>query len=203
MPAPAALARLTALHDARTRHTPLRPPFPPDPQPDQCSGPRAARDRPSNDRPSRSGVRANREDGAGGAETRIPDGAGRRHLSRQRHRRLGGRAGEHTFTRRPRADGRDRPFRHALAEARRQARPGGRVPARRLAPRRRPGRDREAPARRRRPDDQGRLRRSQRDINRGDDAYRADPCGDRPHRPSRPAAGRYDLVARLDRLPPR
>ena len=36
------------------------------------------------------------------------------HLHRDRHRRLGSRAGQHAVARRPRADGGDRPVRHAV-----------------------------------------------------------------------------------------
>ena len=38
------------------------------------------------------------------------------HLHRDRHRRLGSRAGQHAVARRPRADGRNRPVRHAVEE---------------------------------------------------------------------------------------
>ena len=38
------------------------------------------------------------------------------HLHRDRHRRLGSRAGQHAVARRPGADGRDRPVRHAVEE---------------------------------------------------------------------------------------
>ena len=84
-----------------------------------------------------------------------------------------------------------------------EARPRGRVPARRLAPRRRPGSDREAAARRRRQAHQGGLRRAQRDLDRRRFAHRRSPEGDRRRRPSGALHGRHDLVARLDRLPAR
>ena len=45
------------------------------------------------------------------------------HLHGDRHRRLGSRAGQHAVAGRPRADGRDRPVRHAVEEHGRQARP--------------------------------------------------------------------------------
>ena len=44
--------------------------------------------------------------------------------------------------------------------------------------------------------------RPQRDLDRRDEPGRRDPQGHRPGRPSGPLHGRYDLLARLDRLPP-
>ena len=79
-----------------------------------------------------------------------------------------------------------------------------RLPARRLAARRRRRGDRGASSRA----DTAHaikavLRRAQRDLDRRDHAHPADPRGDRPRRPSGAADGRHDLVARLDRLPAR
>ncbi len=73
----------------------------------------------------------------------------------------------------------------------------------RLAPGRRPGGDRKTSARRRCARDQGGVRRAQRDVDRRDEPHRTDSRGDRPRRASRAAAGRHDLIARLDRLSPR
>ena len=59
------------------------------------------------------------------------------HLHRHRHRRLGGGAGQHALRRRPRADGGDRPVRHAVEEDGGEARPQAGVHRDRLAHRRR------------------------------------------------------------------
>ena len=81
------------------------------------------------------------------------------HLHRDRHRRLGSGAGQHAVARRPRADGRDRPVRHAVEEDGREARPQAGIHHDRLAHRRRPEGDRGASARGQGPRDQGGLRR--------------------------------------------
>ena len=72
------------------------------------------------------------------------------------------------------------------------------APGRRLRPRSKQRLRADGSAR-----DQGGLRRAQRDLDRRDDAHPADPRRDRPRRPSGAADGRHDLVAGLDRLPPR
>ena len=88
------------------------------------------------------------------------------HLHRDRHRRVGSRAGEHAVARRPRADGGDRPVRHAVEGHGREARPASRIHQDRLAHRRRPGRDRGASAQGHEQGDQGGLRPAQRDLHR-------------------------------------
>ena len=50
-----------------------------------------------------------------GHEAGLRDRGRRRHLPGLRHRRVGSGAGQHALARRPRADGRDRPLRHAVA----------------------------------------------------------------------------------------
>ena len=60
-----------------------------------------------------------------------------------------------------------------------------------------------AARRRHRPRDQGRLRGAQRDLDRRDQPGGRGARGDRRGRPPRAAARRHDLLARLDRLPPR
>ena len=125
------------------------------------------------------------------------------HLHRDRHRRVGGGAGQHALARRPRADGRDRPVRHAVEEHGREARPQARVHRDRLAHRRRPGGDRGPSAQGHEQGDQGGLRAAQRDLDRLPLADRRDPQGDRRRRPSGAVPGRHHLLARLDRLPPR
>ena len=126
------------------------------------------------------------------------------HLHRDRHRRLGSRAGQHAVARRQRADGRDRPVRHAVEEHGREARPQAGIHRDRLAHRRRSGRDRSASCAR------TRTTRSRRSASLHNEtstgcalADRRDPQGDRCGRAPGAADGRHHLVARLDRLSPR
>ena len=127
----------------------------------------------------------------------------RLHLSGLRHRRLGSRSGQHAVAGRPRADVRDRPFRHAVEEHGAEARPAAGVHRVGLARRRRCGSRRGAAARRPRACHQGRVHRPQRDLDGMRLRYRRGAQGDRrgaaPGAPPR----RHHLVARLDRLPPR
>ncbi|VXC03178.1 hypothetical protein NOCARDAX2BIS_400104 [Nocardioides sp. AX2bis] len=90
-----------------------------------------------------------------------------------------------------------------MADDGRRARPRGRDGGRRLAPRRRHRRRRRAPRSRHRPRDQGRLRGPQRDLDRRHQPDRRRAGGDGLGRPPGPAARRHDLLAGLDRLPPR
>ena len=121
-----------------------------------------------------------------------------------RHRRLGGGDRQHAVAGRQGADGRDRPFRHAVAADGRALGHRGRFHARRLAPRRRSGR-------RSRPscaeDTATRIKAVMvvhNETSTGvDQPHRRDPHRDRPRRPSGAADGRYDLLAGLDRLPAR
>ena len=129
--------------------------------------------------------------------------AGRGDLPRLRHRRLGGGPGQHAVGGRPGADVRDRAFRLAMARAGRAARPPGRLRRRRLAPWRRSGRRRGAAGRGPRPRHQGGHGRAQRDLDRRHQPHRCHPAGDRCGRASGAVHGRYDFLARLDRLPPR
>ena len=97
-----------------------------------------------------------------------------RHLSRVGHRRVGSGARQHAVARRPGADGRDRPFRDAVAEDGDEARARGRVHARRLAPRRRSAtRSRSALRADTRQAHQGGVRGAQRDLDRRHYAHRA------------------------------
>ena len=182
------------------------------PGPSPVPGSHPARAQPAHHRPPRARVRAPRQEGAERHAARVPDPPPGRHLSGVRHRRMGGRARQHDERRRCGADVRDRPFRVAVAQdgaaprararvpQRARHRPGDR-PAVELAPRR-PGRsDRGAPARRRRPCDQGGLRRPQRDIDRRDLRHRRGASRDRCGRPSGAADGRHDLRSRQRRLP--
>ena len=89
------------------------------------------------------------------------------------------RAGQHAVARRPRADGRDRPVRHAVEEDGRAARPQAGVHRDRLAQRRRSEGDRGQAPRGQEQGDQGGLRAAQRDLDRRADADRGDPQGDR------------------------
>ena len=75
--------------------------------------------------------------------------------------------------------------------------------ARRLAPRRRSGAIEARLARRPRARDQGGVRRAQRDLDRRHHPHRRGAPGDRRGAASGAAHGRHDLLARLDRLPPR
>ena len=114
-----------------------------------------------------------------------------------------GGSGQHAVARRPRADGRDRPVRHAVEEDGRAHRPQAGVHHHRLAPGRRSEGDRSQAARGQEQGDQGGLRPAQRDLDRRADADRGDPQGDRRRRPSGAVHGRHHLLARLGRLPPR
>ena len=114
------------------------------------------------------------------------------------------RAGQHAVARRPRADGGDRPVRHAVEEDGRAARPQARIHRDRLAHRRR------SRARSKRSCARTRTRRSRRSASCTTRprpaalvADRRDPQGDRRRRPSGAVHGRHHLLARLDRLPPR
>src|ERR1700682_395435 len=131
---PAATAREAYV---ATRRPSKRTSFPADTRSDECSGPSPARARPSYDRSSRAGVRAN----DAGDPRRIEKGVRLRRsggdLSRLGYRRVGGGAGEHAFSGRQGAHVRDRSLRDLVAQDGRQARAGGRLRARRLAKRRR------------------------------------------------------------------
>ena len=115
--------------------------------------------------------------------------------------RLGGGARQHAVARRSRADGRDRPVRDAVEARWRAPGPRGRLPRRRLAPRRRCGAIEE------------RLRDDAHAIKAVCVVHNETSTGSAPHPEVRAAIdargapgaadGRYDLVARLDRLPPR
>ncbi len=188
---------------AETRRPPERPPFPADPRADQRARPRAARARPSDDRPSRARVRAADPGNPRRPEARLPDRVADRHLSGVGHRRLGSGAGQHAVARRSRADVRDRPLRDAVAQDGRQARARRRLRSRRLAQRRRRRGGREQARRRQGARDQGGAGRAQRDLDRRDQRDPADPAGDRSRRSSGAVDGRHDLVAGLDRLPAR
>ena len=74
--------------------------------------------------------------------------------------------------------------------------------ARRLASRRRAGRDRGAAGRGPGARDQGGVRRAQRDVHRRHQPDSRRARRDRSRRPSGALHGRHDLLARLDRLPP-
>ena len=125
------------------------------------------------------------------------------HLHRDRHRRLGSRARQHAVARRPRADGGDRPVRHAVEEDGREHRAQAGIHQDRLAHRRRSERDRGHSAQGHEEGDQGGLRPAQRDLDRLPVADQRDPQGDQRRRPSGAVHGRHHLVARLGRLPPR
>ena len=125
------------------------------------------------------------------------------HLPQLGHRGLGGGAGERARARRSGAGLRDRALRRAVAGDGDAARAAGRARARRLAPRGRPG-GRAPTTRRRSPArDQGRHGRAQRDLDGRHESRGGGPRRDRCRRASGAAAGRHDLLARLDRLPPR
>ena len=67
-------------------------------------------------RPPRARVRRARPEGRRGHAAGLPDAASGGDLPGLGHRRLGSRAGQHDEPGRRRADGRDRPLRHAVAE---------------------------------------------------------------------------------------
>ena len=125
------------------------------------------------------------------------------HLHRDRHRRLGRRTRQHAVARRPRADGGDRPVRHAVEEDGRAARPQARIHHHRLAPGHRSEGGRSQAPRGQEQGDQGGLRPAQRDLDRRAHADRGDPQGHRRRRSSGAVHGRHHLLARLGRLPPR
>ena len=117
------------------------------------------------------------------------------------HGRVGGGAGQHAVPGRQGARVRDRALRHAVAGDGRAARPRGGLDPGRLAPRRRPRARRGGPARRpRRPRGDG---RPQRDVDGRHEPGGGGPRGDRRRGLGRAAARRHDLLARVDRLPPR
>ena len=131
------------------------------------------------------------------------DGAGR-HLSGVGHRRVGGGARQHAVARRPRADVRDRPVRHAVARDGRASSASSSTSSRAT------GAAASIPRWSRRSSPRTARTRSRRccvvhnetstGVTSRIPAIRA---GDRPRRPSRAADGRHDLVARVDRLPAR
>ena len=177
--------------------------LPADPRPDAAARPRAAGDGYAPHRPSRAGIRQARQALPRRHQDHLQDHQPGDHLHRDRHGRVGGGAGQHTFARRPRADGRDRPIRDAVEGDGGEARPEARVHSRRLAHRRRCGQNRRASAQGQGARDQGGVRAAQRDRDRLPVARRADPQGDQRRRTSGAADGRYHLIARLDRLSPR
>src|SRR4051794_6225717 len=180
-----------------------RPPLPPDPGADERAGPRAAGALGPDDRPPRARVRRPRPGRPGAPARRVRhDRAGRR-LPLLGDRGLGGGARQHALARRSRARLRDRPLRDAVARAGREARARRRLHPGRLAARRRPRRRRGAPARRPVRFDPRGLRRAQRDVDRRVQPRRRGARRDGRRRPRRPPARRHDLLARLDRLPPR
>ena len=125
------------------------------------------------------------------------------HLHRDRHRRLGSGPGQHAVARRPRADGGDRPVRHAVEEDGGEDRAQARIHRHRLAQRRRSEGDRSQAPRRQEQRDQGGLRPAQRNLDRRADPGRRDPQGDRRRQPSGAVLCRHHFLARLDRLPAR
>ena len=189
--------------DVQELFTPRRPPFPADSGTDAAARPRPARDGHADHRSSRSGIRQARQALPRGHQDHLQDHQSGHHLHRDRHRRVGSGAGQHAVARRPRADGGDRPVRHAVEGDGREARPQARIHQDRLAHRRRPDGDRGAPAQGQGARDQGGVRPAQRDLDRLPVADRRHPQGDRRRRPSGAVPGRHHLVARLDRLPPR
>ena len=95
-------------------------------------------------RPPRSGIRQARQALPRRHQDHLQDHQPGDHLHRDRHRRLGSRAGQHAVARRQGADGRDRPVRHAVEEDGGEARPQARIHHDRLAHRRRPAGDRSS-----------------------------------------------------------
>ena len=125
------------------------------------------------------------------------------HLSGVGHRCLGSGPGQHAFAGRPRADVRDRPFRHAVARHGRKTLARRRLRARRLAQWRRPRRRRSETRRRSRPCLQSGHGRPQRDLDGRDDPHPCHSPGHRPRGSSGALHGRHDLVAGVDRVSPR
>ena len=181
---------------AATERSPQRSTLPADPGTDERAGSRSARYRSANDRPPRPGIRPPHAGHPRTAEAGLPDCEPGRHLHRLGNRSLGGRAGQHALSGRPRADVRDRTFRDAVAQDRRQARPGRRFRARRLAQRCRSGDRRDAAAGRQGACDQGGARRAQRDVDRRDQPHCRDQAGNRPRGPPGAVHGRYRFRAR-------
>ena len=122
------------------------------------------------------------------------------HLSLLGHRRLGSGDRQYAVAGRQGADGRDRPFRDAVAADGGALGHRGRFHARRLAPRRRPRRDRGQAGAGQGACHQGGHGGAQRDLHRRHQPDRRDPRRDGQGRPSRAAAGGYDFLARLGRL---
>ena len=162
---------------------PRRSPFPANSGPDRAARPRAARDGHADHRPPRAGLRQARQALPRRHQDHLQDHQSGDHLHRDRHRRVGGGAGQHAVARRPRADGGDRPVRHAVEEHGGEARPASRIHHDRLAHRRRSGGDRGPSAQGQEQGDQGGLRAAQRDLDRLPLADRGDPQGDRRRRP--------------------
>lgn len=182
---------------------PERPPFPADPRADQRARPGASGDRQPDDRPSRARVRRAGAKDPGRDQADLRDQGRRGDLPGLRHRSLGGGIGQHAVARRPCLDVRNRTFRLALARAGRAARPRCRLRSRRLAPGRRSEADRGSARRGQEPRDQGGYGRPQRDLDRRRQPHRRNPARHRRGEASGAVHGRYHLVARLDRLPPR
>ena len=98
-------------------------------------------------RPPRAGIRQADQEVPRGHQDHLQDHQPGDHLHRDRHRRLGSRAGQHAVARRQGADGGDRPVRHAVEEDGREDRPQARIHRHRLAQRRRSEGDRSQAAR--------------------------------------------------------
>ena len=170
---------------------------------DATARPRAARDGHADHRPSRARIRQARQALPRRHQDHLQDHESGDHLHRNRHRCLGGCAGQHALARRPRADGGDRPVRRLVEDHGREDRARARIHQDRLARGRRPDGDRGASAQGHEQGDQGGLRAAQRDLDRLPVAGRRDPQGDRRRRPPGAVPGRHHLLARLGRLPPR
>ena len=156
-----------------------RAPFPADSGTDAAARPRAAGDGHADHRPSRAGIRQARQAAPRRHQDDLQDHQSGDHLHRDRHRRLGSRARQHAVARRPRADGRDRPVRHAVEEDGREARPQAGIHRDRLAHGADPKAIEAQAARGQEQRDQGGLRPAQRDLDRLPLADRGDPQGDR------------------------
>ncbi len=187
---------------SRRRHDSQRSPFFADPGSDQRPGPCAACDGAADDRPPRPRVRRARSRAARKRAGRIQDEAARRDLSRVGHGRVGSRAREHAVAGRH-ACSWSRPansrrfgsrWRSGWGSTSSCCRPTGGTARTRT-------RSRTACARTRADDDQGRLRGAQRDLDRRREPDRGRAQGDRLGGAPGAAAGRHDLLARLDRLP--
>ncbi len=138
---------LATLH-ARTRQPSFRSPLPADSRTDQRPGPRAARDRPPHDRPSRPGVRQAQARRC----WRASSACSRRSRTSSSIRASGTGAWEAALVNTLSPGDRvlmaeTGQFATLVEETRRAPRAGRRLPARRLAPGRRSRGDREAPAR--------------------------------------------------------